>query len=189
MNEENNSLLQGISKRDTQRNNILAARVLAETLKTTLGPKGMDKMLLDSAGNITITNDGVTILEEMEIEHPAAKMLVEVSKTQEKEVGDGTTTVVMIAGKLLENAEKLLDLKIHPTIITQGYRLAQKKAIEILEDLTIDISTEEELLQVAKTAMTGKSAEYLKEKFSSIILQAITLLNQGKDFDIRNIRI
>lgn len=189
MNEENDEYSQHVSKRNTQRNNILAAKILAETLKTTLGPKGMDKMLLDSAGNITITNDGVTILEEMEIEHPAAKMLVEVSKTQEKEVGDGTTTVVMIAGKLLENAEKLLDLKIHPTIITQGYRLAQKKAIEILESLTVDISTEEELMQVAKTAMTGKSAEYLKEKFSSIILQAVTLLNQGKNFDITNIRI
>ena len=98
--------------RDAQRNNILAARVVAETVKTTLGPKGMDKMLVDRVGNIVVTNDGVTILDEMEIEHPAAKMVVEIAKTQEAEVGDGTTTAVMLAGKLLENAEKLLDMKI-----------------------------------------------------------------------------
>lgn len=189
MNEEINQDSQNYLGRNTQRNNILAAKVLAETLKTTLGPKGMDKMLLDNSGNITITNDGVTILNEMEIEHPAAKMLVEVSKTQEKEVGDGTTTVVMLAGKLLENAEKLLDMKIHPTIITQGYRLAQKKAIEILKSLSIEINSEEELMQIAKTAMTGKGAEYLKEKFSSIILEAINILKQKEDFDIKNIRI
>src|SRR5574344_990700 len=116
MMEENDESLQGVSKRNTQRNNILAAKILAETLKT--------------------------ILEEMEIEHPAAKMLVEVSKTQEKEVGDGTTTVVMIAGKLLENAEKLLDQKIHPTIITKGYMLAEKKSQEILNDLVHEINDE-----------------------------------------------
>ena len=119
--------------RDAQRNNILAARIVAETVKTTLGPKGMDKMLVDSTGNIIVTNDGVTILEEMEIEHPAAKMMVEIAKTQEEEVGDGTTTAVMLAGKLLENAEQLLDKKIHPTVITKGYRLASEKAHELLK--------------------------------------------------------
>src|SRR3989338_7842811 len=103
--------------RDAQRNNILAAKIVADCIKTTLGPKGMDKMLVDSSGNIVITNDGVTILREMEIEHPAAKMMVDIAKTQENEVGDGTTTAVMLAGKLLENAEKLLDMKIHPTVI------------------------------------------------------------------------
>ena len=108
--------IQRMIGRDAQRNNILAARLVADTVKTTLGPKGMDKMLVSSIGDITITNDGVTILQEMEIEHPAAKMLVEVAKTQEDAVGDGTTTAVVLAGKLLENAEKLLDQKIHSTI-------------------------------------------------------------------------
>src|SRR3989339_8977 len=116
---------------DIQRNNIMAARMVAEVVKTTLGPKGMDKMLVSPTNDIIVTNDGVTILEEMQIEHPAAKMMVEIAKTQESEVGDGTTTAVMIAGKLLENAEKLLDRKIHPTIITKGYKIAAVKAQEI----------------------------------------------------------
>ena len=151
--------------RDAQRNNILAARVIAETVKTTLGPKGMDKMLVDRAGSAVVTNDGVTILTEMEIEHPAAKMIVDIAKTQEKEVGDGTTTAVMLAGKFLENAEKLLDQKIHPTIITRGYRWAEEQSQKILQELAIEIDSEEELAKVASTAMTGKGAEYLKEKF------------------------
>ena len=113
---------------DAQRNNILAARIVADTVKTTLGPKGMDKMLVDNAGNIIVTNDGVTILEEIEIEHPAAKMMVEIARTQENEVGDGTTTAVMLAGKLLENAENLLNSKIHPTVIAKGYNLAAEKS-------------------------------------------------------------
>jgi chaperonin GroEL (HSP60 family) len=129
--EESNRML----GRDAQRNNILAARAVAETVKTTLGPKGMDKMLVDRIGDIIVTNDGVTILEEMDIEHPAAKMIVDVARTQEKEVGDGTTTAVMLAGKLLENAEGLLDKKIHPTIIARGYRWAGEKAKEILNEL------------------------------------------------------
>lgn len=119
--------------RDAQRNNILAGKVLAETVRTTLGPKGMDKMLVDGLGDIVVTNDGVTILKEMDIEHPAAKMLVEVAKTQEDEVGDGTTTAVIIAGELLKKSESLLDQDIHPTIIAMGYRQAAEKAQEILE--------------------------------------------------------
>src|SRR3990167_4766367 len=122
--------------KDAQRNNILAAKVVAEIVKTTLGPKGMDKMLVDSAGNIIITNDGVTILEEIQLEHPAAKMIAEIAKTQENEVGDGTTTVAMLAGKLLENAEKLLDKKIHPTVIIKGYRLAAENAKNFLNELS-----------------------------------------------------
>ena len=106
--------------RDAQRNNIMAAKLVAETVRTTLGPKGMDKMLVDSLGDIIITNDGVTILQEMQIEHPAAKMIVEVAKTQEDEVGDGTTTAVVIAGELLKNAERLLEQEIHPTVIAKG---------------------------------------------------------------------
>ncbi|MFH1521459.1 MAG: thermosome subunit alpha [archaeon] len=175
--------------RDAQRNNILAARVVAETVKTTLGPKGMDKMLVDRVGNIVVTNDGVTILEEMEIEHPAAKMIVEIAKTQEKEVGDGTTTAVMLAGKFLENAEKLLDMKIHPTIITRGYRWAEKKAQEILKELAIEISSKEELIKVAQTAMTGKGAEYLKEKFGEIIVEAVEIVAENKCVNLDDIKI
>src|SRR3990167_9492317 len=119
--------------KDAQRNNILAAKIVADIVKTTLGPKGMYKMLVDSSGEIIVTNDGVTILEEMEIDHPAAKMMVEIAKTQESEVGDGTTTAALLAGKLLENAEGLLEKKIHPTLIVEGYRMAAEKAVEILK--------------------------------------------------------
>ena len=107
-----------------QRNNIMAAKLVAETVRTTLGPKGMDKMIVGGMGDITVTNDGVTILEEMQVEHPAAKMIVEVAKTQEAEVGDGTTTAVILAGELLRRAEELLDQNVHPTVIAKGYRLA-----------------------------------------------------------------
>ncbi len=175
--------------RDAQRNNILAARVVAETVKTTLGPKGMDKMLVDRVGNIIVTNDGVTILSEMEIEHPAAKMVVEIAKTQESEVGDGTTTAVMLAGKLLENAEKLLDQRIHPTMITRGYRWAEEKAQEILRDLAIEINSEEELMKIAQTAMTGKGAEYLKEKFSEIVVEAVKTIAEKGKVNLDNIKI
>jgi archaeal chaperonin len=185
MNEEASRVL----GKDAQRNNILAARVVAETVKTTLGPKGMDKMLVDRAGNITVTNDGVTILDEMEIEHPAAKMIVEIAKTQEKEVGDGTTTAVMLAGKLLENAEKLLDQKIHPTIITRGYRWAEEKAQEILKELSVEINSKEELMKVAQTAMTGKGVEYLREKFGEIIVEAIEIVADHNEINLDDIKI
>ncbi|MBS3081063.1 TCP-1/cpn60 chaperonin family protein [Candidatus Pacearchaeota archaeon] len=177
--------------RDAQRNNILAAKLVAEAIKTTLGPKGMDKMLVDAVGDITITNDGVTILEKMEIEHPAAKMMVEISKTQEEEVGDGTTTAVMLAGKLLENAEKLLDMKIHPTIITKGYTLAAEKARELLEELSIKVTPEREdvLKSIVITAMTGKGAEYVKEKFADIIVEAVRQVQENDAVDISNIKI
>jgi thermosome len=175
--------------RDAQRNNILAARVVAETVKTTLGPKGMDKMLVDKTGNIVVTNDGVTILDEMEIEHPAARMVVEIAKTQEKEVGDGTTTAVMLAGKFLENAERLLDMKIHPTIITRGYRWAEEKAQEILRELAVEIGSKDELAKVAQTAMTGKGAEYLKEKFGDMIVEAVDVVAEGGRVDLGDVRI
>ncbi len=180
---------QRILGKDAQRNNILAARVIAETVKTTLGPKGMDKMLVDSAGNIIVTNDGVTILEEMDIEHPAAKMIVEVAKTQESEVGDGTTTAVMLAGKLLENAEKLLDQKIHPTIITKGYRMAAEQSQKILRELTVEISSEEELMKIAQTAMTGKGAEYVREKFDNIIVRAVKIIAENGKVNLDDIKI
>src|SRR5512137_1888638 len=126
--------------RTAQQNNIAAAKAVADTVRTTLGPKGMDKMLVDSLGDVIVTNDGVTILEEMSIEHPAAKMVVEVAKTQENEIGDGTTTAVVLAGELLKNAENLLDQEVHPTIVARGYRLAETKAQEILNKMAEDIT-------------------------------------------------
>ncbi|MCX8194438.1 MAG: TCP-1/cpn60 chaperonin family protein, partial [Candidatus Pacearchaeota archaeon] len=187
--------VQRILGRDTQRNNILAARIVAETVKTTLGPKGMDKMLVDSIGDITVTNDGVTILEEMEIEHPAAKMMVEIAKTQEMEIGDGTTTAVVLAGKLLENAEKLLDEKIHPTVITRGYRIAAEKAQEIAKELAVAVTPEQEILlkQIVMTAMTGKGAEAAKEKLSEVVVKAVKQVlvqnEEGIVIDKNNIKL
>jgi thermosome len=179
--------------RDAQRNNILAAKIVADCVKTTLGPKGMDKMLVDSAGNIIITNDGVTILQEMEIEHPAAKMMVDIAKTQENEVGDGTTTAVMLAGKLLENAEKLLDMKIHPTVIIKGYKLAADEAEKILNEVSIKISHAQEdvLKYVAMTAMTGKGAETEKEKLADIVVRAIKKIydSEKKQINLEDVKI
>ncbi len=183
--------IQRIIGKDAQRNNILAAKMVADIVKTTLGPRGMDKMLVSPSNDIVITNDGVTILEEMQIEHPAAKMMVEIAKTQEAEVGDGTTTAVMIAGKLLENAEKLLDMKIHPTVITKGYRIAAEKSKEILNDIALRITKDDEdvLRQVAITAMTGKGAEDSKELFADIILRAIKQIENNGKIDLKDIKI
>ena len=177
--------------RDAQRNNILAAKIVADCVKTTLGPKGMDKMLVDRTGNIVITNDGVTILQEMEIEHPAAKMMVDIAKTQENEVGDGTTTAVMLAGKLLENAEKLLDMKIHPTVIIKGYRLASKEAERILNDLAVksDNVSDTVLRYIAMTAMTGKGAENDKEKLADIVVKAVRKVSDGKSINLDDVKI
>jgi len=183
--------IQRIMGKDAQRNNILAAKMVADMVKTTLGPKGMDKMLVSPTNEIIVTNDGVTILDEMQIEHPAAKMMVEIAKTQESEVGDGTTTAVMIAGKLLENAEKLLDKKIHPTVITKGYRIATEKTQEILSEIALRITPENEeiLKQIAMTAMTGKSAEGSKEKFAEIIVRAVKQIQNDGKIDLNDIKI
>lgn len=175
--------------RDAQRNNILAGKVLAETVRTTLGPKGMDKMLVDGLGDIVVTNDGVTILKEMDIEHPAAKMLVEVAKTQEDEVGDGTTTAVIIAGELLKKSESLLDQDIHPTIIAMGYRQAAEKAQEILDDIAIDSVDEETLVKVAMTAMTGKGTEAAREPLAKLIVDAVQKVAEDGVVDTDNIKI
>jgi thermosome len=155
--------------------NILAARIVSEAVRTTLGPRGMDKMLVDSLGDVVITNDGVTILKEMEVEHPAAKMLVEVAKTQDDEVGDGTTTAVVIAGELLHEAERLLDQSIHPTVIAGGYRMAAEKAQEFLNEIAEPVKIEEEVLlkKIAMTAMTGKKAESSKEKLAELAVKAV----------------
>ena len=176
--------------RDAQRNNILAGKVLAETVRTTLGPKGMDKMLVDGLGDIVVTNDGVTILKEMDIEHPAAKMLVEVAKTQEDEVGDGTTTAVIIAGELLKKSEGLLDSDIHPTIIAMGYRKAAEKAQEILDQIAIDDVDSEILLKVAMTAMTGKGTEAAREPLAKLIVDAVeAVAEEDGTVDTDNIKI
>jgi archaeal chaperonin len=175
--------------KDAQRNNILAAKTVADVVKTTLGPKGMDKMLVDSTGEIVVTNDGVTILEEMEIDHPAAKMMVEIAKTQESEVGDGTTTAALIAGKLLEKAEMLLDKKIHPTVIVKGYNLATEKAISILNEIAIPLENSDVLNQIAMTAMTGKGAEASKDILSKLIVTAVNQVGMGKDVDLNDIKI
>ena len=161
--------------RDAQRMNILAGRVIAEAVRTTLGPRGMDKMLVDSLGDVVITNDGVTILEEMEVEHPAAKMMVEVAKTQEDEVGDGTTSAVIIGGELLHEAEGLLDQQIHPTVIAAGYRMAAEKANEILDKIaeTVKFDDVAKLKKVAMTAMTGKKIEVGREKLSNLVVTAV----------------
>ncbi len=175
--------------KDAQRSNIAAAKAVAETVRTTLGPKGMDKMLVDSVGDVIVTNDGVTILEEMSIEHPTAKMIVEVAKTQENEVGDGTTTAVVLAGTLLKNAENLLDDNIHPTVIAKGYRMAAEKAQEILNELAEDIEENdiETLKKVAITAMTGKGAEGNKELLSELAVEAVKAV-RDEEFDIETIK-
>jgi thermosome len=166
--------------RSAQRTNIMAAKLVAETVRTTLGPKGMDKMIVDSLGDVTITNDGVTILEEMQIAHPAAKMLVEVAKTQEDEVGDGTTTAVVLAGELLAKAEGLIEMEVHPTVIARGYRIAAEQAQKTLHEISepITIKDTPTLLKIAMTAMTGKGAEASKEKLADLTVKAIKSVSE-----------
>ena len=161
---------------EAQNSNIAAALAVANAVRSTLGPKGMDKMLIDSIGDIVITNDGATILKEMDIEHPAAKMMVEVAKTQDDEVGDGTTTAVVLGGELLKNAEGLLAKKIHATVIAEGYRHAASKAVEILNGIAIPVKpTDTALLtKIAHTAISGKNADVAKEKLCDIVVTAIT---------------
>jgi len=161
--------------RDARRMNIAAAKIVAEAVRTTLGPRGMDKMMVDTLGDVTVTNDGVTILKEMDVEHPAAKMMVEVAKTMDEEVKDGTTTAVVVAGALLHQAEKLLDQGIHPMIIVTGYRMAADKAREILEELAekTSIDDDQTLRKIAMTSMTGKKSEGAREKLAELAVEAI----------------
>ncbi len=181
--------------KNAQRNNIMAAKMVAETVRTTLGPKGMDKMIVDTLGDITITNDGVTILEEMQIEHPAAKMIVEVAKTQEAEVGDGTTTAVVLAGELLKQAEELLDKEVHPTVIARGYRVASDKALEILNEIAEEVGEKDEavLRKIAMTAITGKGAESAKEKLADLAVRSVKRVmeqtSSGLTFDREHVKL
>ena len=177
--------------REAQRMNILAAKLVAQTVRTTLGPKGMDKMLVDSMGDIIVTNDGVTILREMQIEHPAAKMIVEIAKTQEEEVGDGTTTVAILAGELLKNAEVLLNKEVHPTIITKGYKMAADEAMKILDKIAKDVKKGDRdlLTKIANTAMTGKGAEMAKDILSELAVDAVSQVVDNNGIDLDNIKI
>jgi len=178
--------------RDAQGMNITAAKAVASAVRTTLGPKGMDKMLVDTIGDVVITNDGVTILKEMDIEHPAAKMMVEVAKTQDDEVGDGTTTAVVIAGELLKKAEDLLEQDVHPTIIAAGYRQAAEKAQEFLRDIAIDVKATDKamLKKIAETAMTGKGAEATKDELCELVVKAVTMVaDEDGTVDIDNIKV
>jgi thermosome len=181
--------------REAQRNNIMAARIIGEVLKTTLGPRGMDKMLIDSLGDITITNDGAAILDEMEVEHPAGKMMVEVAKTQDDMVGDGTTTAVILAGELLKKAEELLDQNIHPTVIVSGYRKAVQKAIETINNIAtlVNIEDRETLRKVALTSMSSKAVGPAKEHLAEIAIDAVKQIvetrGEKKVADIDNIQV
>ncbi len=161
--------------RDAQRNNIMAARIIAEVLRTTLGPRGMDKMLIDSLGDITITNDGAAILDEIDVEHPAAKMMVEVAKTQDDMVGDGTTTSVILAGELLRKAEELLNQNIHPTVVVGGYRKAVQKAVEALSKvgITVDLNDRATLKNVAVTSMGSKAVGVARDQLAEIAIDAV----------------
>ena len=168
-------------------NNIAAARTVADAVKSTLGPKGMDKMLVDSLGDVTITNDGVTILKEIEIEHPTAKMLVEVAKTQDDEVGDGTTSAVILAGELLKEAESLIEQEVHPTIVVNGYRMAASEAVRRLEALAFPVKRDDKatLRSIARTAMSGRSIGVSTEFLADIAVDAVQAIVEEVAGEIR----
>ena len=173
--------------KDAQRNNIMAAKVVAETVASSLGPRGMDKMLVSGIGDIVITNDGATIMKELDVQHPAAKMLVEVAKTQDNEVGDGTTSAVILAGELLSKAEKLLDLDVHPTVIVDGYKKAADRASSFLNKIAVavDPKDEERLRQVAATSMATKDIAAEKEFFAKLVVKAVEQIKEERDGKIK----
>ena len=170
--------------REAQKNNIAAAKIIAEIVHSSLGPKGMDKMLVDSLGDVTITNDGATILKEIDVQHPAAKMLVEISKTTDNEVGDGTTSAVVLAGSLLEHAESLINQDVHPTIIVDGYKKAAKKAKQFLEEIADSVTADDKsiLVKIAKTSMQTKLVRKDSGHLADLIVKAVTSVAE-KDMD------
>ena len=174
--------------RDAQKNNIAAAKIIAEIVHSSLGPRGMDKMLVDSLGDVTITNDGATILKEIDVQHPAAKMLVEISKTTDNEVGDGTTSAVILAGALLENAESLLDQNVHPTIIVDGYRKAAKKAKQFLQEISETVSANDKTIlnKIAKTSMQTKLVRKDSDQLADIIVKAVLAVveKEGEKYNV-----
>jgi len=161
--------------REALKNNIMAAKIVAEAVKTTLGPSGMDKMLVTSFGDVAITNDGATIMKELDVQHPAAKMLVEVAKAQDNEVGDGTTTAVILAGELLSKAEGLIDRNVHPIVIIEGYKKASDKAQEVLEKIAIPVSISDDktLRDVAITSLSSKGINVAQVHFAKMIVDAV----------------
>ena len=180
--------------RSAQSNNIAAAKAVADSVRSTLGPKGMDKMLVDSMGDVVITNDGATILKEMDIEHPAAKMIIEVAKTQEQHCYDGTTSAVVLSGELLKRSEDLIEQNVHPTVICEGFRLAAEKAISLLEGHGISTEGNDEvLLEVAKTSLTGKSAGAVKAFMADICVRAVNavgVIDEGERLvDLSDIKV
>ena len=180
--------------RSAQSNNIAAAKAVADSVRSTLGPKGMDKMLVDSMGDVVITNDGATILKEMDIEHPAAKMIIEVAKTQEQHCYDGTTSAVVLSGELLKRSEDLIEQNVHPTVICEGFRLAAEKAISLLESHGISTEGNDEvLLEVAKTSLTGKSAGAVKAFMADICVRAVNavgVIDEGERIvDLSDIKV
>jgi thermosome len=181
--------------RDAQKNNVTAAKLIAEIVRSSLGPRGMDKMLVDSLGDVTITNDGATVLKEIDVQHPAAKMMVEISKATDNEVGDGTTSVVVLAGALIEKAEELITKDVHPTIIVDGYRKSAQKAIEILNKIAqkIDANDKESLIKVAKTSMqtklVSKEADELADIVVKAILQVVESVNSKNKVDIDDVKV
>jgi archaeal chaperonin len=174
--------------KDAQYNNIMAARAIADAVRSTLGPRGMDKMLVDTLGDVVITNDGVTILKEIDVDHPAAKMVVEVAKTQDDEAGDGTTTAVILSGELLKKAIDLIDSNIHPTIIAGGYRLAATKAQEVLDDLAMDVDVKDKktLKLIAETSMISKSVSGSRENLADLAVKAVSSVAEqnGKKWNV-----
>jgi thermosome len=181
--------------REAQRNNIAAAKLISEVVKSSIGPRGMDKMLVDSLGDVTITNDGATMLKEIDVQHPAAKMLVEVAKTTDNEVGDGTTSAVVLAGALLEKAEELLDKDVHPTVIVDGYSKAAKKAMETLEQVAEKVTPDSKdwLVKVARTSMQTKlvfkEAEELAQMVVDATLAVAEKADRGYRVDIDNVKV
>ena len=180
---------EGVSRsrgKEAQRNNIMAAKVIAEVVKSTLGPRGMDKMLVSSLGDVTITNDGATILKEIDVQHPAAKMMVEAAKTQDAEVGDGTTSVVIFAGELLKKAEDLIEQNIHPTIIVGGYKKAVDQSIEVLRKLAVEVDTEDKkiLRNVALTSTFNKSIGLAREHFADLAIDAVSQIKETRGDEI-----
>src|SRR5215218_3590074 len=173
--------------RDAQKNNITAAKLIAEIVRSSLGPRGMDKMLVDTLGDVTITNDGATILKEIDVQHPAAKMMVEISKATDNEVGDGTTSVVVLAGALIEKAEDLINKGVHPTVIVDGYRKAATKAIEVLNGIAQKVAGNEkqELIRIAKTAMQTKLVSKESDELAQIVVDAALAVSEKTDSGFR----